>query len=242
MTAPAPILKSRTIPVVFAEYVTTGRHSSVGSAPIHEIIVIRERLREQREDLTVIDSWGNAETQIQERALSDEHARLTLNYDAKDVRPFYTGVYGQAGNNRLEQVARRIHELFLAGMKPSKLLEVGRPDAQFLDAVIPAESIIDNLAQAPAAPAAPAGPAPTPQSSAEYKLPESPASSEKPLNGQLVDHLLALGWEPQAAKAVARLHGDADGQPIMDEKLREVRGITNAAALKRVREHLASFA
>lgn len=251
MTATAsPILKSRTIPVVFVEFVTTGRHSSVGSAPLHEVIVIRERLRDQREDLVVVDAWaGDPGVQVQERTLTDEHGRLSLAYDAKEnPRPYYANVYGQAGNNRLEQVARRIHELFVAGMKPSKLLEVGRPEAQFLDVVPDTDGATNAAALAaggdaggkqPAAQVLPPGSGPTAQQSADYKLPEG--DEPKPLNGKLIDHLEAMGWEPQASRAIARMQADADGQPILDERLREVRGITNAAALKRIREHLAQF-
>ncbi len=242
MTNAAPALKSRTIPIVFVEYATTGKHSSVHSAPLHEVILIRERLRDQHESVIVHDEWPAhiAAYQVQMRPITEEHGRLMAQYDAKEnARPYFKDVYGAMPNCRLEEVARRIHDLFTRGMKPSKLIELGRPDSAFLDVVEDAVAT-ETVAAIVATPVVVATVVqPSPEQSAGYQLP----AGDQPVavNGKLIDHLIGCGWEPNTATGVANLVAAADGQAVPDDKLREIRGITNKPAIMKLRDHLAMF-
>lgn len=237
---------------VFAEVESTGRHSAVTSMPLHEAVIARMRVEQTGESLLILDRWPEwaADAQVAKRSLRDEYARLQREY-GKDL---LVAVYGQPHDQRLRKVMERIHAAFKSGIKPSKIIQLGTPDGDFIDLPAggiekePEPALADQLLGRDSDAARKVesttlsdinATAVTPDGVKELGGEDTP--EEKPLDGALLEFLAGKGWnEPQAA-ALARVVRDKGIQSIADADLAAIPGMRNQDQRKAVRAHLTEY-
>lgn len=237
-------------PVVFAEVESTGKHAASTTMPLHEAVIARMRVEEFGESLIVRDGWATFanDVRVGTRSLGDEYARLQRNYG----RDLLVAVYGQPHEGRLRKVMIRIHEAFLKGIKPSKIVDLGKPEGDFIDfspAAQPAAPAIadallgkdtDEAGKVDSSELAKINAtATTPANVTEMGSEDIP--EEAPIDGALLEFLIENGWnEPQAA-ALARVVRDVGIRSVSDADLIAVPGFRNADARRSVRQHLTEY-
>lgn len=243
---------SMVAPVVFAEVESTGRHSAVTSMPLHEAVIARMRIEEVGESLIITDrwpEWANA-SRVVERSLREEYARLQRNYG----KELLVAVYGQPHDDRLRKVMLRIHEAFKKGIKPSKIVQLGTPDGDFIE--MPAGGIekagspalADQLLGRDADAARKIESSALSDVNASAVVPsgvtalgDDSTPESEPLDGALIEFLTGNGWNEPQATAVARVVSAKGIQSIPDADLTAIPGIRNAESRKALRAHLTEY-
>ncbi len=228
-------LKASTIQVVFAEFHTTGRHASTDHAGLHEVLLVRECVTRDQEEVMIEKDWPEwaAKDQVKLRSTSEEYARLLRKYGPEMVE----SVYGKPHEGRLKFVCDRIHDAFLKGMPLGKIIELGKPESDFLD--LEAEQAVEtSMAEGE-------GPVDVPVSDTPEGVKElggEDDGQDPVIDGNLVEFLSQeRNWPGGTALAVARLVLEHNGKAIPDERMKAIRELRTAAPLKTMRAHLIEY-
>jgi hypothetical protein len=227
---------------VFTQVESTGRHAALTAMPLHEVVVARLRVEAVGESLIVIDAWPewSKDSQMAERSVGSEYARMLREY-GKDL---LVSVYGNPHEGRLQKVMTRIHEAFLRGAKTSKIVDLGRPESDFIELPGGPQSLASTIMGKD-----------TDESKKvdssllrdDGETPEGVVAigedveDEPSIDGNLVAFLADSGWNEPQALAVARIVLECGIQSIPDAKLMTVPGVKNAEAKKTLRQHLVEY-
>lgn len=240
-------LSQTTIPVVYAEYHTTGKHGGTDAAGLHEIIIARQRVQAAQEELIIHRSWPEwaADSQQKTCSASEEYSRLLNKYGHELVE----GTYGKPHEGRFQHVCHRIKQAFDKGMALDRIIQLGDPSADFME--LQAEDVVEKQAERPA-PKIPVDPdgeigKQVPHTDAPEGVKELGAEEddedEPTIDGDLVTHLSEdRQWPEHVAIAVARLVLKFKGNAIPDEDMKDIRELKTPAPLKAMRAHLQDYA
>lgn len=230
---------------VFAQVESTGRHAALTTMPLHEAVLARLRVESAGEQIIVLDEWPHwaKESQTAERRVGDEYARLQREYG----KELLVSIYGQPHEGRLQKVMTRIHQAFVKGMKPRQIVDLGRPESDFIEA--PGGTIAAPASLAMGHDADEGKRIDSSALRSTEALPDGvkgideEAAAEAPaVDGNLIAFLADHGWNEHQALSIARIGLECGMRSIPDLRLRVIPGIKNAEALKQVRQHLTEYA
>lgn len=238
LSSPQARTVAQTAPVVFVECESTGKHASGIHIGLHEAVLARQRLESEGESLIVKSDWPEHIPQVQERQVGAEYARLLKEYK----KPLMVGTYGEPHTGRLKSVMDKIAKAHEAGYPAAKIIEIGRPESDFIDFApepVPSGPLkSDGLAimSDPKEPVRLAPPEGTEPKSIDDVEDEDPV-----IDGKLVAFLGELGWNEPTSLAAARLVMANGIDGVTDTHLQTVREFLKPDARKKVRQHLIQY-